>query len=185
MESIKLLSCKKFKDNRGYFTEVFNGTAENLPKEFKTQALQVNASFSKKGTIRGMHLQHSPRMVKLITVLKGKVKFVELDVRPKSPDYGTVKEFYLDEDSQYALYIPYGYANGFQALEDSIIAYGCTGFFNPNAEISINPFSDEVKQHWDTVYRWGILKCPQILSEKDSNALHFKSQHDTLLTRVT
>jgi dTDP-4-dehydrorhamnose 3,5-epimerase len=184
LEGIRLFSAKKHSDERGFFTETFNKGSLHLPSEFKNNVNQINASFSKKGTIRGMHLQYSPRMIKFITVLKGKVKFVELDVRPRSETYGKATFVLLDEKSQYGLYVPFGFANGFQALEDSIISYACTGFYNSKAEITINPFSEEVKGFWDPVYTLGIIKVPRIISQKDTSALHFSQLHQTFTKRI-
>jgi dTDP-4-dehydrorhamnose 3,5-epimerase len=184
LEGIRLFSSKKHSDERGFFTETFNKGSLHLPPEFKNNISQVNASFSKKGTIRGMHLQYSPRMIKFITVLKGKVNFVELDVRPKSEMYGKVTSVILEEGSQYGLYVPFGIANGFQALEDSIISYACTGVYNPKAEITINPLSDEVKQFWKPLYTLGIIKLPPIFSKKDSSAPHFSQLHETFTKRI-
>jgi len=184
LEGIRLFSAKKHSDERGFFTETFNKGSLHLPPEFKNNISQVNASFSKKGTIRGMHLQYSPRMIKFITVLKGKVNFVELDVRPRSETYGKATSVLLDEESQYGLYVPFGFANGFQALEDSIISYACTGVYNPKAELTINPFSDEVKQFWKPLYTLGIIKLPPIFSKKDSSAPHFSQLHETFTKRI-
>lgn len=184
LEGVRLFSAKKHMDDRGFFTETMNKGWLHLPDEFKNNIGQVNASFSKKGTIRGMHLQYSPRMIKFITVLKGKVNFVELDVRPKSDNYGKVTSVILDGESQYGLYVPFGIANGFQALEDSVISYACTGFYNPKTELTINPFSNEVKEFWQPCYKLGVLKLPPIISDKDNSAPHFSELHETFTKRV-
>lgn len=185
---IKLLSAKKFKDNRGFFTEVFNPTSDLLPRPFKTASYQVNSSFSKKGTIRGMHFQYSPRMEKIITVLHGTIKFVELDIRPKSETYGKTFEIILTGDSQYSLYVPFGFANGFEALEDSIIVYACTGFYNPKTDVSVNPLSKEVIQHWDAlktrkIFSWSSNTA--IISDKDTSAPHFSELGGLFKERIT
>lgn len=138
-----------FTDGRGSFHEFYNEFAIGTPKGIKGSIQQINISVSKRGTIRGMHLQYRPMQGKFIQVIKGSAIFVELDCMPTSPTYGTAKQFLLHSNENIALWVPFGFANGFQALEDdTTIVYACTGVYNPDTSISINPFSEEILHHW-------------------------------------
>ena len=89
LNSILVIKLMKFKDKRGYFTEVYN--QEKFDKLFKKKVklVQDNISLSRSGTIRGLHYQIKPfEQGKLVTVIKGKIFDVAVDIRKNSKSYG-------------------------------------------------------------------------------------------------
>lgn len=156
-ESPIVIERKTFTDPRGYF----------LPIKPNFPVGQVNISCSSKGVIRGMHWQkgdHSQK--KLITVLFGKILDVVMDLRIGSPTFQQVKKFELTNDGN-SLYVPAGFAHGFQALEDdTTIMYFVDKMYSPENERSFNPESAVV---CGETFDYNIAKY----SEKDKNAPFF------------
>jgi len=153
-----------FSDNRGYFFEMYNYTT--LKKEHKITSLfvQDNVSFSKKGVIRGLHFQNPKAQGKLISVLSGKIFDVIIDLRKKSKNFLKKYEFKLDEKENHSLWVPEGFAHGFQALKDkTIILYKCTNIYSPQNEKTII-FNDP-----DLNINWPLSGFS--LSKKDMNGL--------------
>jgi len=150
-----------WKDERGYFFEAYHSekwSKFGIPKTF----LQDNQSFSKKGTIRGLHFQKEPfEQGKLVSVVKGKALDVAVDIRPNSPTFGRHAKFILDCEQHNLVYIPPGFAHGFLALEDVIFVYKCTNVYNKTYESGLL-WNDP-----DLEIDWGI-KDP-LISEKDKN----------------
>lgn len=139
-----------FEDHRGYFFEAFNlkTFGENrLPNQF----VQDNQSYSKKGVLRGLHLQLAPHeQGKLVRVLSGKALDVVVDMRPASKTFGKHYKSILDSTKNNMLYVPEGFAHGFYALEDCIFFYKCTGFYNKSAESGIIWNDDKLNIDWGT-----------------------------------
>ncbi|OFX80469.1 MAG: dTDP-4-dehydrorhamnose 3,5-epimerase [Bacteroidetes bacterium GWE2_29_8] len=161
-EGLIVLTPKVFDDNRGCFFESFNEkiVSEIIPN---TLFVQDNISISKKNVIRGLHLQEPPyAQGKLVTVLKGKVIDIVVDVRKNSPTYGQYYSIELSSENKNLLYIPIGFAHGFVSLEDeSVFMYKCTNFYSKESEVCINWNDPNIK------INWGINN--PILSEKDNN----------------
>lgn len=120
-------------DERGFFERTF------CKKEFEDNGLdptvvQCSASYNKhKGTLRGMHYQAEPyEEIKLVHCIAGSVYDVIIDIRPGSPTYRQWFATGLDPAGGRAMYIPEGFAHGFQTLEDnSIILYQMSSFYSP------------------------------------------------------
>ncbi len=164
---LKLFSSKIFKDNRGQFFEGFR--IDELAKfGVNVNFVQDNFSYSKKNVLRGMHFQWDKPQGKLIRVLKGAAKIVEIDVRKNSPWLGKWFAFDLNDQNHHCLWIPPGFANGFLALtEELIVFYKCTEYYNSKGEVSIL-WNDKV-----VGIDWDIDEEP-ILSDKDKSALKFE-----------
>lgn len=116
-----LISLEPVRDSRGFFARTF------CVKEFATHGLETNypqhsISFStRSGTIRGMHYQHEPhREVKLVRCVKGAIWDVIIDIRPTSPTYRRWEGFELSGENNHQLYIPKGFAHGFQTLSNDV-----------------------------------------------------------------
>lgn len=106
-------------DERGYFARTF--CEDELARAgVPMRAWQMNASFNRHaGTVRGLHYQRDPHgEPKLVRVTRGRIFDVAVDVRPGSPTYGRWVGAELDAERGDALYIPTGFAHGFQTLED-------------------------------------------------------------------
>ena len=102
---------KSFKDNRGYFKELVK---ENV---IKKKLRFTVMSCSKKNVIRGLHIQTKKSQGKFISVLKGKIYDVALDLRKNSKTFGKVFKCILSEKNSQSIYIPPGFAHGFCGLD--------------------------------------------------------------------
>lgn len=148
-----------FEDSRGYFFESFR--KEMLEKAgIRQDWVQENQSFSKKGTVRGLHFQTGDHaQAKLVSVIQGKVLDVVLDLRKDSQTYGAIYTVVLDAEKHNMLYIPEGFAHGFSVLEDAIFSYKCSAYYHKESEGGILWSDPKLKIDWK-------VETP-ILSEKD------------------
>jgi len=122
-------------DERGYFARTFCAR-EYADRDLVTHFVQHSTSYSKaRGTVRGMHFQRAPHgEVKVVTCLKGAIWDVIIDLRRGSPSFMHWEGFRLSEDNRHRLYIPEGYAHGFQTLEpDTEVGYLISAFHVPEA----------------------------------------------------
>jgi dTDP-4-dehydrorhamnose 3,5-epimerase len=162
--SIKLISNDYFKDQRGFFYESFKS------KNFKNiNFIQDNISFSKKkGTLRGLHFQKPPyEQAKLLYVLSGEIYDVVVDLRKNSKTYGKHFSIILSEKNCKSLFIPPGFAHGFQTLEkENIVFYSCTEYRSEGNEHGLNYNDKSLKIKWP-------LSNP-IVTNKDKNARFLK-----------
>ena len=158
----------KYEDNRGLFFENFNvkSFTENVGVEFNM--IQENTSLSKKNVIRGLHFQNSKfTQKKIISVLKGKILDVIVDIRPDSKNFGKWISYMLDDINNETIFIPSGFAHGFLSLhENTLISYKVDKPYNKNFECSIIWNDKDILVDW---------KCKNpILSIKDQRSLSFK-----------
>jgi dTDP-4-dehydrorhamnose 3,5-epimerase len=114
----RLFSPDVYPDERGFFKETYS-TAKYRALGLLDDFVQDSVSFSSKNVIRGLHCD--PEMSKLVTVLRGKIWDVIVDLRSDSPTYLKWEGFELSEDNHVQLYIPKGFAHGFIALTDNVI----------------------------------------------------------------
>ena len=155
-----IVKNKIFKDNRGYFKELLR---ENIIKK-KFPFLVM--SYSKKNVIRGLHLQTQNSQGKFVTVIKGRVFDIAVDLRKNSKTYGKYFSCILSEKNSNSIYIPPGFAHGFQALDkENYIIYNCTKYRNSKSEIVIK-YDDE-----NLNIKWPLKR--QIVSKKDKEAISF------------
>lgn len=151
-------------DERGYFERLF------APSELKCWAnrpvIQVNRTFTKsKGTIRGLHFQKPPFLeAKFICCTKGSIMDVALDLRKKSKTFKQTFTTKLDEKKHDAIFIPEGFAHGFQTLSDNVeVLYFHSNEYAPTHEAGINAFDPSLKISWQ-------LLCKSI-SERDAELM--------------
>lgn len=150
-----------YHDSRGWFFEFYkegpfhqHGITYQFPQE--------NVSFSQKGVVRGLHFQHKPwQQAKLVSVLRGKVLDVVVDLRKESTTFGKWHSCVLDSERHNQLMVPDGFAHGFAALEDSIFLYKSSGEYNRQAEDGI-VWNDPVLN-----IQWPFEN--PVVSEKDKN----------------
>lgn len=163
MQQYQLLQSKKYHDQRGYFFETFR---EEWFDFIKVKFVQDNLSYSKKHVLRGMHYQRLPGQDKFVTVLKGEILDVIVDIRKDSPDYKKWFSFELSEQNGCQLYIPHGYAHGFLVNSpEAIVLYKVSSYFDPKEEKSFRYNDPSIGIKWpDQKY---------ILSDRDQNALDF------------
>jgi dTDP-4-dehydrorhamnose 3,5-epimerase len=157
----KLFVQKTYYDDRGYFFESFS---KNINHSLEEIFYQDNMSFSKKGTIRGLHYQWNKPMGKLVQAVTGKIIDHIVDIRLGSPTLGKHWSFELSEENKNVLWVPPGYAHGFEALEDSHVMYKCSSYYNPEGESAINIFDEELN------IPLSLDKKDVIMSEKDKSA---------------
>ena len=152
---------RSFKDKRGYFRELLR--ENNLKKKFPFLVM----SLSKKNVVRGLHLQRIKPQGKLITVLKGKIFDVALDLRKNSKTFGKYFSIYLSEKNSTSIYIPPGFAHGFCGMDkENYMIYSCTNYRHEKSEMGIK-FNDE-----DINIKWPVKR--PILSKKDRNNISLK-----------
>ena len=172
MEDFKLIKLKKYSDNRGFFMESFNRDVE---MEVNERFVQDNCSYSKKNVIRGMHYQWGKPMGKLVFCPYGEVMDVIVDIRKSSANLGKAYYFLLSSDNENALWVPPGFAHGFQVMSnEAIVTYKCSSYYNSNGESGINPFDNDLNILWNhqECSIKGISRS--IVSEKDIGAQSFE-----------
>jgi len=160
---------KKYYDDRGHFYESFS---EKIYKKNDFSFIQDNISFSNRGTIRGLHYQWDKPMGKLIHVVSGSIIDHIVDIRYGSKNYGKSYKFNLTSENNLLLWVPPGFAHGFEALRDSIIMYKCTSFYNKAGEGCINFFDKSLDLSLT------IDKKNVIISEKDKKGISWNQYKD-------
>ena len=162
-KDLKIFQNKNFFDYRGYFKELIK--EKNIKKKFPF----IVMSKSKKNVIRGLHIQTKNSQGKYISVLKGKIFDVSVDLRKNSKTFGKHFSCILSEKNAKSIYIPEGFAHGFYTLGiENIVIYACTQYRNKSSEKSII-YNDK-----DLGIKWPIKNKKVIISRKDNNALTFK-----------
>ena len=156
-----IIQNKSFKDKRGYFKELIREVKIN--KKFPFLVM----SFSKKNVIRGLHLQKKKSQGKFVSVIKGRIFDVAVDLRKNSKTFGKYYKCTLSEKNSKSVYIPPGFAHGFQALEnENYIIYSCTQYRDTASEKVIK-FNDK-----ELNIKWPLKK--KIVSKKDNQAMTLK-----------
>ncbi len=163
LRDVKLVRPKKFADERGWFTEVFNTrafAAAGLPGTF----VQDNQSFSYRGVLRGLHYQLGQPQGKLIRAISGHIWDVAVDLRRGSPDFGKWAGFDLTGDELEFLWIPEGFAHGFLVLSETAnVLYKTTDFYYREGERCVR-WNDPT-----LAVRWPLEKIGDpIVSQKDA-----------------
>jgi len=157
------ITPRVFEDNRGYFFENHHESHYKIAG-ICHKFVQDNISRSSKGVLRGMHYQLKNPQAKLLTVLRGSIFDVALDVRANSPTFGKWYGKVLSDENHSQLYIPEGFAHGFYVLSDIVdIYYKCSSFYNPKDEFGI------IWNDPSIGIEWPLLDLNPILSQKDSN----------------
>jgi len=161
IKEIKTFKNKIFYDKRGYLFESFN--QKKIKKNFPFHIV----SNSKKNVLRGLHLQFKNPQGKFVTVIKGKIFDVMVDLRKKSKTFGKYFSIYLNSKNTNSAFVPPGFAHGFCCLEkENIIYYLNTNYRDKKNEIGIAWNDKDIKIKWP-------IKEP-ILSNKDKNNLSLR-----------
>lgn len=162
LPEVLLVSPRLFEDDRGCFVEMWSDRRYSdvgLPVSFR----QDNVSVSRRGVLRGLHCQHPHGQGKLVTVLRGQVFDVAVDVRIGSPRFGHWVGVMLDGSAFKQLYVPPGFLHGFVALTDeTVFSYKCSDWYDPMTEFAVR---------WDDPLigiKWPIAN--PTLSTKDASA---------------
>jgi len=156
-EGVFLCSSEINTDNRGQFMELYNN--EVLKKFGVSSFIQQNLVKSSKFVIRGMHWQSQPfEQAKFITVISGKILDVFIDLRFESKTYKKIYALQLNSNDAHSIFIPTGFAHGYQSLEDdTVVCYSVTNIYAPKYEKRINPLSGQLIKFWQKPYLVGNL----------------------------
>lgn len=159
---IKIFKNQIHKDNRGQFREIYK------KKLLKSKELIFDCmSVSKKNVIRGLHIQVKNPQAKFLTVIKGRIFDVALDLRKNSKTFGKYFSIELSLNNYSSIYIPEGFAHGFYTLDkENIIFYSCSNYRNKNNEVGILWNDKNININWPT-------RNP-VVSKKDNNNISFK-----------
>ena len=159
----KVIRPKIFFDERGFFRETFRKPlydALGIDDDF----VQDNHSFSKRGTLRGMHFQRAPGQAKLVSVIEGKIFDVVVDIRPESPTFGKWEGVYLDGREGNQMYVPVGFAHGFCVMsEQAHVCYKVSSVYDPLEERTFRFNDPFVGIQWpidDPLLSERDLSCP-------------------------
>ena len=158
----KIIVCNSqpYKDKRGYFKEIL------LEKKIKKKFPFLVMSYSKKNVIRGLHIQLNNSQGKYVSVIKGKIFDVAVDLRKKSKTFGKFFTCILSENNSRSIFIPPGFAHGFCSLDkENYVIYSCTKYRDSKSEVAIRYNDKKLK------IKWPIKKA--IVSEKDKLAISF------------
>ncbi len=165
LPGVKKIKLCDYRDSRGFFQEFYR-KALYAQKGIDCEFVQDNHSFSRKGTLRGMHYQSYPGQAKLIAPLVGIIYDVYVDVRTASPTFGKWGAITLSAEAHEQIFIPEGFAHGFAVLSEyAHVFYKVSTSFDPAAECSFKYDDETVGIEWP-------LKDP-ILSERDTMAPEF------------
>ena len=184
---IKIIRFARFCDQRGYFTESYRKSDffSNPEMEFMKglEFVQMNESFSRPLTVRGLHCQWNPVMGKLVRTVRGRMVDLMLDIRKGSPTFGMASMYdmpaTLDRDYNEWIWIPPGFAHGNFFTEDSQIEYFCTGDYSPGCEGCISPLAKDInwsradsalKKEFDS-----IAAKTTLMTDKDRNGFSFEA----------
>ena len=157
-----VIKSKIHRDHRGFLRETFKN---NLFKSIKFPFEIL--SYSKKNVLRGIHLQTSFSQDKILTVTKGRIFDVAVDLRKGSKFFGKYVSVYLSDKDDYSFFIPKGFGHGFLCLtKDCMVNYKCSNYRNSKYEKTIIWNDPDINIKWP-------CKRP-ILSNKDMTGLSLK-----------
>ena len=131
-------------------------------------------SYSKQNVVRGLHIQTKNSQGKFVTVIKGKIFDVAIDLRKNSKTFGKVYSCILSEKNTKSIFIPEGFAHGFQGLEkENYIIYSCTKYREKNHEITIDIHDKDLNIKWPSKKK--------IVSKKDKKGITFQKYKENYL----
>jgi dTDP-4-dehydrorhamnose 3,5-epimerase len=165
IEDLLIIEPQLFEDDRGFFYESYN--KKTLDKNIVF--VQDNESKSVKGVIRGLHFQIPPfEQTKLVRCVSGNILDVVVDLRSNSKTYGIFFSIELSSENNKQLFIPKGFAHGFQVLsEEAIVNYKVDNFYNPKYDSGIIWNDKDLSIDWN-------LDIKPVLSAKDLKLISFK-----------
>ena len=167
IEDLIIIEPQLFEDDRGFFYESYN--KNNLDKVINIVFVQDNESKSYKGVVRGLHFQAPPfEQTKLVRCVTGNILDVAVDLRKNSKTYGKFFSVELSSENNKQLFIPKGFAHGFQVLsETASVNYKVDNFYNPKSDSGI------IWNDKDLSIDWNLDLKPN-LSVKDLKLISFK-----------
>ena len=160
INGLKIISGKNYYDSRGFFKEIY------VKKKFKKHnPIFWCMSKSKKNVLRGLHLQTKNSQEKFVSVIKGKILDVIVDLRKKSKTFGKHFKIILSEKNAKSVLIPSGCAHGFLGLDkENIVLYSNNNYRSKKSETGLIWNDRKLKINWP--------KKKFIISSKDKNNLN-------------
>lgn len=163
LQGCLIIEPKVFGDKRGFFLETFHTSRYAELAGISLSFVQDNYSRSSKKVLRGLHFQKTKLQGKLVSVVRGEVYDVAVDIRKGSSTFGQWVGVILSEENKKQLWVPPGFAHGFVVLSEvADFQYKCTDYYDPSDEGSIL-WNDP-----DLAISWPVEN--PILSDKDINA---------------
>jgi len=164
LPGVYLIEPVVFGDQRGFFQETFNA-ARYAELGIAGPFVQDNHSRSRRGVLRGLHYQLVQPQAKLVSVVRGEVFDVAVDVRKGSSTFGQWVGDILSDTNHRQLYVPPGFAHGFCVLSDEVdFVYKCSDYYHPESERSILWNDPELNIDWP------LSEDEVSLSAKDQSA---------------
>jgi len=156
LPDLLVVQPRVFADPRGHFFEVYRQAELPVP------LLQANLSRSRAGVLRGLHYQRQQPQAKLVSVVRGSIYDVAVDLRAGSPQFGKAYGIELSDVNCKQIFIPVGFAHGFCVLSEEVdILYHCSDYYHPQSEGGI-AWNDP-----DLGIDWPVAR--PFLSEKDKS----------------
>lgn len=161
LPGVLIIESAVHRDPRGFFKELFH-SGKYSDAGLEADFVQDNHSHSLRGVLRGFHYQLKYPQGKLITAISGEIFDVAVDVRRGSPHFGEWTCARLTSDNGKQLYIPPGFAHGFQVLSETAdVVYKCTRLYHPEDEYGLLWSDKDISVDWP-------IKEP-VLSDKDKS----------------
>tara|TARA_Y100001954_G_scaffold239581_1_gene315989 strand:- start:9674 stop:10210 length:537 start_codon:yes stop_codon:yes gene_type:complete len=168
-KGLLLIEQIKNNDMRGYFKELGRNDFFNNNLHKTINFCQNNIVYSKKMVLRGLHFQKKPySQAKYISVIKGEILDVVVDIRKKSKTYSKYFSVKLSEANNLSIFIPDGFAHGYLTLSDeAYVSYSVDKYYNPESESGIS-YKDKFID-----IDWGFDDKNFIISAKDKKLNSF------------
>src|SRR5437588_6232487 len=188
IDAIKVIKFARFRDQRGYFTEHYRKGDFTRHPEMSfmkgVEFVQCNESYSRKGTLRGLHFQWNPYMGKLVRTITGRMLDIVLDIRKGSSTLGKVLAYDMptspDAESQEWIWVPPGFAHGNVFPQDTVIEYLCSGEYSQGCEAGISPYAPDID--WSlcdpqlkAIFNDLASSFATLVTDKDRNGLSLKA----------
>lgn len=168
LPEVFVLEPRVFYDERGFFLESYNERAF-AEIGMRERFVQDNHSFSKRNVLRGLHYQVKEVQGKLVRVPQGEILDVAVDLRRSSPRFGQWAAVRLSGENKQMLWIPGGFAHGFQVISETAhVLYKSTGFYAPHCERTILWNDPDLKIDWE-------LQGEPIISAKDNSGVALRN----------
>lgn len=161
LAGLLVIKPEAFGDSRGFFLETYS-KPRYQEAGITTEFIQANHSRSARGVLRGLHYQKSPGQPKLVSVARGSVFDVAVDIRPNSSTFGQHFSIELSDENHFQLYIPIGFAHGFCVTSDvADFTYLVGSLYDGTHEAGVAYDDPDIGIPWPTTQ--------PILSERDRN----------------
>ncbi len=166
IEAVKIITPFFVEDNRGYFLKDYEksvfermGVSGEIYEDFE--------SYSHKSVIRGIHFQTKNPQTKLVRAVTGTIHDIAVDLRKGSPTFGKYAEVILSVENHKAIWIPAGFAHGYEVLSaGAIVSYKCMGPYEKGSDTGIRWNDTDLNIKWETT--------APIVSDRDANQRTFK-----------